>query len=119
MGIKTKIYYKKVLSDSQVIYVMGWIKAYEFYHFYKEFNSQAFMYNWCDQQQAHFAMRKAHSYYSPELVTWLRNNNSKNVCWIDPNIFKAPRTDETTPFEWGIGFKKDDPLESWFVLRWT
>lgn len=114
-----KIYNKKTLCDGQNIYLMGWIKPYEFSKFYREFNQDALLHSWSDQQQAHMAMARAIKFHLPQLAKWLGENNAKTTHWIDPEIFEVYPEADGKGFDWGIGFKPGDPLESWFVVRWS
>lgn len=118
MGV-VKIQGKKTFYDGQVVYIIGGVKPAEFHKFYKDTEQDAFVMNWCDQQRAHVAMRRAIKHHLPQMTDWLTINNAVNTFWVDPDIFKSMKSDEWTDFPWGIGFKKDDPLESWFVMRWS
>ena len=82
-----KIYDKKTFLDGQTIYLIGWIKAWEFKKFYDDYREDAFVYQWSDQHRAHFAMRKAIKHYMPDLWSWLSENEASTTCWIDPKIF--------------------------------
>lgn len=117
--MRVKINGKKTFYDGQTVYLIGGVKPFEFYKFYRETEGDAFVMNWSDQERAHHALRRAIRHHLPELIEWLSTNNAETTCWVDPDIFKAMTQDTYTDYPWGIGFKKDNPLESWFVMRWS
>lgn len=117
--MQVKIQGKKKFYDGQTVYIIGGIKPYEFHKFYKDTETDAFVMNWCDQERAHHALRRAIRHHLPVMTDWLSKNNAMTTCWIDPEIFLSMTTDMFNDYQWGIGFKKDDPLESWFVMRWS
>lgn len=118
MGL-VKIQGKKTFYDGQTVYIIGGITPYKFHKFYKDTESDAFVMNWCDQERAHHALRRAIRHHLPGMTEWLSTNNAETTCWVDPDIFRSITTDMFTDYPWGIGFKKDDPIESWFVMRWS
>ena len=117
--MRVKIQSKKTFFDGQTIYIIGGVKPYEFHKFYKDTEVDAWAMEWCDQQRAHVALRRAIRHHLPEMANWIATNKAETTYWVDPDIFKAMTQDTFTDFPWGIGFKKDDPLESWFVMRWS
>ncbi len=119
MTAKIKITGKKTFYDGQTVYLIGGVKPSEFGRFWDQYKGDAFIYEWNDQQHAHHAMRSAIRHHLPEMTEWLARNNAVTTCWVDPDIFKAMPQDMKTDFPWGIGFKENDPLESWFVMRWS
>jgi hypothetical protein len=117
--MQVKITGKKTFYDGQTVYLIGGIKPHEFHKFYKDTESDAFIMNWCDQERGHHALRRAIRHHLPAMIDWLSTNKAVTTCWVDPEIFQSAMTDMFTDYPWGIGFKKDDPLESWFVMRWS
>lgn len=117
--MQVKIRGKKTFFDGQTVYIIGGVKPYEFHKFYKDTEHDAFVMDWCDQQRAHVALRRAIRHHLPVLTEWISKNKAETTCWVDPEIFQSYHTDTFTDYAWGIGFKKDDPLESWFVMRWS
>ena len=116
---RIKILKKKTFFDGQTVYIIGGVKPNEFHRFYKDTEQDSYIMNWCDQQRAHHALRRAIRHHLPELTEWISKNNAVTTCWVDPEIFQSYPTDTFTDYDWGIGFKQDDPLESWFVMRWS
>ncbi len=106
------------LRDRQRIHVIGPIYPRELHEYMSAYNSDAYVYEWDYQQQAHYAMRRFIRDNYPELSQWLTVNNCQTTNWVDPDIFEVlPNTQMN--FSWGIGFKPDDPVETIFVLRWS
>lgn len=118
MGL-IKIQSKKTFHDGQTVYVLGGVKPQEFHRFYKDTVNDAFVMNWCDQERAHHALRRAINHHLPSLIEWLKTNKAITTYWVDPAIFDSYPTDTFTDYSWGIGFKANDPIEPWFVMRWS
>lgn len=119
MVITNKIQNKKVLPDGQTIYIMGTVQPVWYYPYSKEFEMQAFEHKWTLEGRGHFAVRKMIKKQFPELAKWLEENNASTTCWIDTEIYRALTSDSWNNYDWGIGFKPNDPLESWFLMRWS
>ena len=116
--MKIKIQDKKILDDGQVIYVLGGIRAPEFNKFANDIGENVFVCEWDNQAYAHRVMRSVIKHHLPSLVKWLKENDAETTCWVDLKILETI-TDIYSEFSWGIGFRLNDPIETWFVLRWS
>lgn len=102
------------LDDGQRIYVMGQIYPFTFKEYLSNYK------DWIEldkQQQTHFAIRKYIRYQCAELSEWLEKYNCETTNWVNPNI-RAFSNSNVIDFDWGVGFRHNDPKETIFALRW-
>ncbi len=104
------------LNDGQRIYIMGQIYPVTFNEYLKEYNDS---YGWDYKQQKHLAMRRYIRYHCEELSEWLKKYNCETTNWVHPKIFEALPRSNVINFDWGIGFRHNDPKETIFTLRWS
>ena len=106
------------LRDGQMIYVLGVISP-NLFRAYMDFYSESI--EWSREQQAHHAIKKLIKQEYSELYQWLCSQDCQTTNWIDDKVFSLPYPfrDEIDLFDWGIGFRPNDPAETWFVLRWA
>lgn len=103
------------LFDGQKIYVMGRIYPFTFNQYLKDYKD---CHEWDTQQQTHFVMRKYIRNRCTELSEWLEKCNCETTNWVNPNI-NAFYNSNAVNFDWGIGFRHNDPKETIFVLKWS
>jgi hypothetical protein len=103
------------LDDGQKIYIMGQIYPFTFNQYLKDYKD---WYHRDQQQQTHFAMRRYIQYRCRELSEWLEKYNCQTTNWVHPNI-EAFSNSNVVNFDWGIGFRHNDPKETIFTLRWS
>lgn len=119
MGIKI---HRSVLVDNyQRIHILGCLSPIRFRRYFSKFNDPAFSfnYNYTREQISHFAIKNFIDSEECDLALWLMNNKAKTTGYIDKTVFNYHPSSEYSIFEYGIGFKPDDPLEDWFILRWS
>lgn len=115
----------KHFPDGQAIHILGSVSAETFQAYWHDTHDQAFVQQWSDQQRAHHALRVMVSRRVIDVAQWLDQNQACVTYWVDPAIFSVPPMSINLGsraymgFEWGLGFRPDDPLAQWFVLRWT
>ena len=103
------------LFDGQKIYIMGKIYPFTFNQYLKDYKD---WYERDTQQQTHFVMRKYIQYHCGELSEWLKKYKCETTNWVNPNI-NAFYNSNVVNFDWGIGFRHNDPKETIFTLRWS
>ena len=106
------------LRDGQKIYMLGKITPHKFRPYMDRYSTSV---EWSQEQKAHNAIKLLITHEHTELYQWLFSQNCQTTNWIDDKIFSLPYQfrNQVDYFDWGIGFKPNDPAETLFVLRWS
>jgi hypothetical protein len=107
----------KKLRDDQKIFVLGKITP----HAFRQYMDRYSDFGWAMETRAHHAIKRLIKHEHMELYQWLLSQNCQTTNWIDDEIFSLPYQfrNQVDYFDWGIGFKFNDPAETWFTLRWS
>ena len=101
----------------QKIFVLGAIGP----HLFRPYMDRYSDFGWDVETQAHHAIKRLIKLEHTELYPWLCGQKCQTTNWIDDEIFSLPYhvRDQIDLFDYGIGFKTNDPAETWFALRWS
>ena len=104
------------LDDGQRIYVMGKVYPSTLNLHLQEYKNTL---EWDCEMIKQLALRRYMRYHCDELSDWLKQYNCETTKWVNPNIYDAPPLSNVINFDWGIGFRHNDPKEIIFTLRWS
>jgi hypothetical protein len=104
-------------SDGQKIYVLGSITPLSFRQYMDQYSDSTV---WSREHQAHHAIKRLIKLEYGELYQWLCSQDCQTTNWIDDKIFSLPYqfSAQIDLFDWGIGFRSNDPKETLFILKW-
>lgn len=108
-------------NGTQRIHILGYISPMTFARYYSRYNEP--LYHGQDiyerDRNSHYAIQKFIKDEISELGLWMLHNKAQATCWIDSGVFNYHPSITQKIFPYGIGFRPNDPLENWFVLRWS